>query len=209
MLKLRINWTVPNGGWRYPRFPERPVVDPSKDLIFGGDLPDLFKRVTEFRVSNNLDVVDIEARVMDYLCRVTNSDCVPAAQRKKGLRARGADVARFLYAMTMWMVKGGFVPQEEAEDRAETCASCEHNQPADDAGCLGCFGLASRVMTIIGDRRTRVDSALNFCNICGCSCAVQAFVPMEVLARVHKLEEFPPHCWKRKWVEAQKADAPQ
>lgn len=204
MLKLRTSWVTPQGGWRFPRFVDRPIADPN-NLIRGGDLPDLIRRVTEFRVANGMDIGDLPALVEDFMCRVSNADCVPLAPRKPGRKARGGDVARFLYAMTLWATKGGFVPQEEAEERAETCANCDRNQEIDDSKiCEGCFGFASRVLAIIGNRKTRVDSALKFCNECGCANSIQAFVPMEILARVHRLEDFPDHCWKKKWVEAQK-----
>lgn len=210
LLKLKYQNETPPGYWRFPRKPELSSSSDPRDFIWGGDLQDLIAKVHSYRVANGLDLGSPEQEVQDWICRNTGAQCLPANPPTPvpGRKARGADVARFMSAMVSWMKSNETVPQAEAESRAELCSNCIYNADVDDAGCLGCFGMAARVMTIIGDRNTRVSSALKFCNVCGCSNAVQAFVPMSVLAKAHKLEEFPldigcgVKCWKRAYADS-------
>lgn len=214
LLRLKNPAETPPGYWTYPRHPERPTTSDPNDFIWGGDLQNLVAKVHEFRVINGLPLGDPEAEIQDYICRTRGAQCVPANPAKPlpGRKARGGDVARFLSAMASWMENGGYVEQDEAERRAEICAGCQYNTPVDDAGCFGCFGLAARVMQVIGNRKTRLDGSLQFCGVCGCNNAVQAFVPMDVLAKAHKLEQFPEDiglpgqkipCWKREYADKQ------
>lgn len=187
------------------------MTDDPKDYIRGGDLQDLAHRVSGYRIINNLSLGDPESEIQDWLCRHTGAQCVPARRPAPmpGVKAKGAMVARFLNAMLQWMLRGGHVDQEEAERRAEICASCPFNVHIDDANCFGCFGFGEKVSKIIGNRRTRMEDSLHFCSLCGCSNAVSAFVPMDILARAHKLEEFPADigggipCWKRAFADSQ------
>lgn len=180
-------------------------------MIRGGDLPDLTHKVSTYRIINSLPLGDPEAEIQDWLCRNAGAACVPAKQvaPAPGAKANGAMVARFLNAMLQWMLHGGWVEQEEAERRAEICAGCPWNNYLDDAACFGCFGLSEKVLKIIGNRKTRLDDSLRFCSRCGCSNAVSVFVPMDILARAHKLEEFPDDvggqpCWKKAYADQTK-----
>lgn len=213
LLALKNRMETPPGYWKYPRNVDAPLTSDPKDWIIGGDFQDLIAKVNSFRISNGYPLGNPEAEIQDFICRTTGAQCVPAnpAKPMPGRKARGGDVARFLGAMASWMVSSAYVDQEEAERRAEICAGCAFNVPIDDSNCLGCFGLTARVMKVIGDRHTRMDGSLQFCGVCGCSNAVQAFVPMEVLAKAHKLEEFPTDvgdgktaCWKREYADRQK-----
>lgn len=205
MFALRNKMETPPGGWRFPR--------PDGSLITGGDVFDLAKKVSDYRIINNIPLGDPESEIQDFLCRQNpHPPCGPAnrPQPKPGVKAKGVMVARFLNAMAQWMVHGGHVEQEEAERRAEICAGCPWNTFLDDAACFGCFGLTEKVMKIIGNRKTRMDDSLRFCGLCGCSNAVSAFVPMDILARAHKLDEFPADvgggvpCWKRAYADQNK-----
>lgn len=214
ILKLRNPREVPPGYWRFPRNPSGPEPSDPQDFIWGGDFQNLIAKVHEYRVINSLPLGNPEEEIGDWLCRHTGAQCAPSNPPKPlpGVRASGSMVARFLSAMALWTVSSEKVDQEEAELRGETCSNCEHNADIDDQTCLGCFGLIGRIINIIGDRKTRVDSSLKNCNICGCVNAVQAFVPIEILGRVHNLSDFPTDigdgktkCWKRAWVDKQNA----
>jgi len=203
----------PPGYWRYPRYPDNddPSMPEERRFIRGGDFQDLVKRVTEFRIINSLPLGKPEEEIPDWICRHTEAACKPAnpAKQMPGMKARGGMVARFLWAMSAWMVHGGHVEQSEADRRSEICANCQFRTTMDDANCFGCFGLMAKVMAIIGNRKARFVNEEAFCGVCGCNCSVQAFVPLEILGRAHKLEEFPEDtgardengtpipCWKR------------
>lgn len=216
-LKLRNSAETPPGYFRFPMHPEswKPSDDPQKSLLFGGDIDDLTKKVLEFRITNGLQLGNIEEEIHDWLCRNTGARCRPAPPKDPlgWLRAKGDEIARFLKAMSIWAVNGGYVEQEEAEKRAETCASCRYNVLQDDSICFGCFGYLARVMQIIGNRTTRMNDSLKFCGICGCSNSVSVFVPLDVLGRAHRNLDFPDDigqvdadgkpvpCWKKVGVK--------
>lgn len=217
-LKIKNRWITPQGGWRYPRWPDKPLTGKYSDFIFGGTLDDLVVKIHEFRIINNLDLGDPAAEAMDFLCRSANGPkCAPAnpAKPMPGVKAKGAMVARFISAMIAWMQQGGGVVQEEAERRATICAGCCYNVPVDDVNCFGCFGLFSKIMQVIGDRKTKMDSLLQFCGHCGCSLKIVAFTPMEILNRSHPNADFPEDtgqvedgapipCWRRAAADTQK-----
>lgn len=221
LLKLRNEKLTPPGYWRVDKLFRTPSPGLASDYIYGGDLADLVKKVTEYRIANGLLLGDIDAQVQDWLCRNTEAQCRAAnpANKVQSRKAKGVDVARFLMAMAAWMKSDECVPQEEAERRASICSGCKFNVAIDDQACLGCFGLASRVLQVIGDRHTKFDSTLAHCAVCGCHTGVSAFVPMSILAKVHETEEFPDdtgqvepdgtptRCWKREWIDANKANA--
>lgn len=192
LLRLRNPMETPPGYFKYPRHPDRPITNDPKDYIIGGDLVNLIAKVSEFRIINRIPLGDVDAEVSDWLCRHSGAPCAPAKPRdmQPGRKARGGDVARFLKAAVEWIRSDEIVPQEEAERRAEACAGCKWNVLIDDASCLGCFGMAARIMQIIGQRRTRMNEVLKFCGRCGCSLPVVAFAPMQVLDRAHSNADF-------------------
>jgi hypothetical protein len=210
---------VPQGYWTVMRNFGPPSSNP-KDYIRGGDFGDLCKQVQEYRIANNLFIGDIEAEVQDWICRNRNAECRPAKPAKpinQGLHLTGTTIARFLATMAEWVAHSGTVDQEEAERRAVICAGCQHCVPAPASGCSGCFGLAARVMRVIGSRTTRMQHILRerFCGQCSCSLEILPFVPLKVLAKWHHMEESPEDtgqregekiigCWKRDWLEEQK-----
>lgn len=205
LLKLRNSRETPNGGFRFPRDPSSDRRD-EKAMIIGGDIGHLVERVSEYRIINQLPLGDVRAEVEDWLCRETGADCSPVRPRGfgAGLVVRGAELARFVAAMAAWWKTDEVVPQEEAERRAEICASCRYNQPLSDVSCAGCYGLAGRILGIIGERRTRMENNLQYCAICHCANTVQVFAPLAVLNRAHKLSDFPTdigdgvtECWKK------------
>lgn len=216
MLELRNRMRIPNGGWIFPRnwnWNGERYTDPIEDgkpPITGGDFPELVSRITEVRIVNNLPLGNAEAEAMDWICRHSGAPCAPPKPTGAPRRtARGMDVVTFLRAMKDWALSAEIVPQEEAERRAEICAGCNRQGEIDDGACLGCFGMIGRIMQIIGQRKTRVDAVLRFCTICGCSNALQCFLPISILHRAHRPTDFPEDtgqkdadgntvpCWKR------------
>jgi hypothetical protein len=94
-----------------------------------------------------------------------------------------------------------FVPQEEAEKRAEICAGCEFNMNI-AGSCGACADRLARALTIIGSRRTRLDDKLGACALCSCALRVAVHIPLEAqhagLSQELK-EDFRrvDYCWKR------------
>lgn len=211
LLKIRNTRETPAGYWRFEL--------PNGTLLYGGTLDDLVEKLHSFRINNNLDLGDPSAEIQDYLCRQTpGPKCVPANPAKPlpGVKASGGMVARFISAMIAWMKSDQAISQEEADERSELCGSCSFNAPIDDLACFGCFGILAKIAQVIGNRKTRLDSSLQHCSICGCSNAIQVWAPMDVLSRVHKFEDFPDNigindgngvpvkCWKKQYADAQK-----
>lgn len=211
LLTLKQLDITPPGYWRFPRhWPEaRDDLPPEQRYITGGDFADLVHKVTEFRIINQRPLGKPEEEIPDWICRNTEAACKPAAPAKlmPGVKASGWMVARFLKAMASWMINGGHVDDAEANRRAEICANCQWNTEIGDGACSGCFGLTARVMQVIGGRKTRFDDSLRFCGICGCSNAVSAYVPIDILSRAHNLNDFPVDCgngikcWKKEAAE--------
>jgi hypothetical protein len=207
LLTLKQLDVTPPGYWHFPRYPDADGDDipAERRYIIGGDFQDLVKRVAEFRIINSLPLGKPEEEISDWICRHTEAPCRPAnpPEAMPGRKARGADVARFLMAMGAWMKHGGHVSQEEADRRSETCGNCQFRTTIDDGACFGCFGLMAKVMAIIGNRKARFADEQSFCGVCGCNVAAQAWVPIDILARAHKLEDFPEDtgngtpCWKK------------
>lgn len=192
LLRLRNTMETPPGYWKFPRWPDRPLTNDPKDYIIGGDLVNLIAKVSEFRIINRMPLGDVDADVNDWICRNSGAPCAPAKPKdmQPGRKARGGDVAAFLRAAVEWIRPNEIVSQDEAEKRAEACAGCKWNVAIDDSSCLGCYGMAARVMRIIGQRKTRMDAILKFCGRCGCSLPVVAFAPMNVLDRAHSNADF-------------------
>jgi hypothetical protein len=87
-----------------------------------------------------------------------------------------------------------FVPQSEANRRAEICAGCPMNRSI--AGCTPCRNLVSLVFNVIGNRRTPLDARLGACGVCGCSLSASVHIPLENFPAKPKYE-YPDWCWKK------------
>ena len=105
-----------------------------------------------------------------------------------------ATAARIL---TEWIGSGGDpVSREVASARADTCATCPHNQP----GAVLESGLAEAIREQDGLRRGHKltlanEGNLRSCNICGCYLKLKVWVPMRHLAPRTKMDDFPATCW--------------
>jgi len=206
LLKLSNPKITPPGYWRVDKDLRTPTPGEPSDYIYGGDLEDLCKKFSDYRISNNLQLGDTQAQVEDWICRNSASKCRPSNPPKPegDVKARGAMVAQFFRYMAQRFQSSEVVSQEEAERRAEICANCRFNVRVDDAGCVGCFGLAARIVALIGENKTKLDSSLFFCGICGCSNTVSVFAPLPVLEKIYNPADFPEDvngsgtpCWKR------------
>jgi len=215
LLRLKDSKITPPGYWKVDKHLRTPSPGNSTDYVYGGDLQDLCQKFAEYRIANNLQLGDTQAQVEDWICRNTQSQCRPAnPPRTEGdVKASGAMVVQFFRYMAARFRSSDIVTQEEAERRAEICANCRFNVRVDDAGCVGCFGLAARIAALIGDCRTKLDSSLFFCGICGCNNSVSVFAPLSVLEKIYNPADFPTDvngagvpCWKRDALPKENAD---
>lgn len=196
MLQIKQRDTTPPRGWDYQ-------VE-GGPLIEGGDFGELVLRVLDYNVKHGLPTDNLAAIVEDEICRRKGIKCAPPRPAPDGsTRTIGvADVWRFLFTMKTWMKNGTIVDQDEAERRAEICAGCRFQ--VTPTGCFGCSGILGTLFAIIGDRKTRMDHALQSCGICGCENRVSCWAPMHVLTQASPNLEYPADtdgngtpCWKR------------
>jgi hypothetical protein len=188
---------VPKGGWKYA------VLD-TNTVIQAGSIPELKRRVVQHMGANNLEIPkDILETIEDCACQnlETHRDhwCAkrgPAdlSSSRERPRWRASEILRFLKTVWEWGKMSGFqfVPMEEAERRAEICSRCPANTAV--SGCLGCTGVARLTNQIRGDRKTKFDTKLHACNVCGCELKVKVLVPLEVID--NRGLEYPKECWQ-------------
>ena len=133
---------------------------------------------------------------------------VAPAARKAGAiertlsRIRG--ISRGAATLAAWIGEGS-VPVAEfiANHRAEICAACPNNRPAEGFSDRITTSIAEaiRSQTIVKnalDLRTTTEDKLGMCDVCGCPLRLKVWVPLvNVLENTpaEELSQFPEHCW--------------
>jgi len=183
--------TIPPGGWRYTQ-PETGLE------IKGGDYYNLREAVRKHRQLNQLPCgPELDNQIQAQICERMGAEGRSAycrdAQRRAGegkTEIAFADVKHFL--STVSQIRH-FVPQAEAQRRAETCVSCPKNSPI--SGCTSCTNLIGLVFKVIGQRKTPLDQRLGACGVCGCSLTASVHIPLEAFPKQPHYE-YPEWCWK-------------
>lgn len=201
MLRLKDTATIPPGGWRY-------IHRETGAVIHGQTYRELIAAVVDFHKANNFPIgLLFESAVQDQMCRAIGEgmdqfcSAVPREHQAYPLTTRkigATEIKAFLKVMKEWAKTGEpMVSQEEAERRAEICASCPMNIEA--TGCRTCQGIAAYAAEIGGVRKTRLDSSLKTCSVCGCFLRVAISFPlapqMSILTDEQR-QAFPSFCWK-------------
>lgn len=104
-------------------------------------------------------------------------------------------------AIAEWLGNGGNVVEPEvAQQRANTCIECPHNESGDALTGVLADGVRNLLtwknkigLKVFGEHR------LGNCDICGCVLRLQIHEPLEdVKASMtqHEKEKLPQHCWK-------------
>lgn len=196
--------TPPPGGWYW--------VEPSTKRIFKHYARDaFFAEIREHRLRQGIPIEpDWMEAIEDEICRNHPHWGKEVCGRTERYGERRpislAAMQSFLNVMAHWItgiIRGRevFVPQEEAEKRAEICVTCDFNMNI-AGSCGACADRLARALAIIGSRRTRLDDKLGACGICSCALRVAVHVPLEAqhagLSQELK-EDFRrvDYCWKR------------
>lgn len=161
----------------------------------------LLDQVAKHRRSNNLPVpFNLSDIVAKQLCERQPEACVKREIKHNPNSKLDLNVAlRF----TRTLMSAGLkrVDQQEADRRAEICASCPDN--IEPQGCTPCrASVIKRVINLtVGDRQTTYDSELKSCKYCGCFNKAQVWFPLESLQKTitdAENQALPEHCWKKR-----------
>ena len=195
MLKVVNKVDVPRGGWTYK-------VEATGVTVNAGSINKLKQHVFAHLNANRIEIpAGLEDEIEDTACRNIGdgmgrwcAERTPELPKPGHSKWRAADVLRFLKTVTQWGLAGGFkfVPIEEAERRAEICATCPMNTLVQ--GCMGCGGVGTLVKMIRGSTRTSQDDKLHTCEVCGCFLQVKVLVPAGVIDNTGLA--YPSWCWQ-------------
>ena len=169
----------------------------------------LLGRVKAHYEDNNIPLPpDWKESVEDQLCRQLPAGWCRYEDGKEPAGAKSIVSAEgiikgitSLATMAIDKMKGKdvFVPQEEANRRAEICARCYNNMTTNFcAGCGAMQQITSLVAKVKGGRSTPLDSSLLTCGICGCRNEAIVHVDKKVLLSGEKpetTEARPDWCW--------------
>ena len=195
MLRIKDKNTVPPGGYRFTEPTTRCVLTAST-------MDGLIRAVCGYRKANGYgQSTDTRGEIEQQMCESfdphTRAFNCRDSEYPAPLTAVGwQHVASFIKVLAKFVTdRPEFVPQEEAERRAEICLVCPYNVPL--AGCGVCRAGIEEAMGFLGGRETSRDAGLRACGVCGCSNRAQVHIPLDVLrAGVRGDAKFPPNCWK-------------
>jgi hypothetical protein len=192
----------PNGEWK--------IKVPKTGTVFKHyDYSTIKKSYTKHCNANGIFLSPTwEEEFISEMCKQNKWDGCRKLTEKKIVRRKLSltAVLSFLNMMKAWAEstlsgKAAFVSQEEAEKRADACASCQFNVGL-HFSCGACMGAVLKLIHgILGKRKTSLDDRLGACMICSCSLKAAVHVPLEV-----QLKGLPPElqeefkkikdCWK-------------
>lgn len=172
-------------------------IDRDQSIHRGKDWSEVIARVKAYRKRNKIEPGDPDQEVHDQACQRNSNLChdenpeqIKTELRKTSMKGR---VLKWLSELRKLRSKRElqYVPEQEAKERAQICASCPNNTPY-PAGCGSCKAAvkASRE-EILGPRV--VDGRLNGCNVLGEDTATSAHVEQ---VRVNNAE-LPANCWRK------------
>jgi hypothetical protein len=204
-FKILDRNTPPPGGWYY--------VQPQSGRIFKHYAANaFFAEIRDHRLAQGYPIEpDWMEQIEDEICRSHPEWGREVCGRTERYGERRpislAAMQSFLNVMANWIFgifrgREIFVPQEEAEKRAEICASCDFNMNI-AGSCGACADKLARALEMIGgNRHTRLDDKLGACALCSCALRVAVHIPLEAqhagLSEELK-EDFRrvDYCWKR------------
>lgn len=192
--KIKEKNTTPPGGWRF-------LEMRSKMWHRSHSFQGLVQKVIQHREVNGYPPGNPEAEVEEFICDIEPGSCTKGLSKPPARAIKIQDVLRFTKTMAQHVWQGGeLVSQEEANRRAEICASCVYNVPTD--GCEGCHnpGISKAIKDMLGVKTTEHTDSLQTCWWCGCFNKVQIWFHINVLRKALEPEiqkDLPNHCWKK------------
>lgn len=205
MIEFEMNTSIsPSGGWK--------IKHPVTGVEFKHyDYNAIRKSYTSHSIANNVMLCpDWEEEFISEMCKQNphwGKSCIRTSMKNIEKRSLSLTaVLSFLNMMKNWALKSmsgkkAFVSQEEAERRADICASCPMNGEL-HFGCGACMaGVLSLIHSILGDRKTSRDNELGACLVCSCSLKAAIHIPVDVQQSGlpdHLKDDFKKikHCWK-------------
>lgn len=202
-LRLKIRDVVPyGGGYRYTFKEDGARVE-------GGNYDAWIARIRAHYERNNYPMPeDWKEQAEDQLCRLLPEGLCTYPDGSKpeffvNLQFNLHDAIHGTQVLGRWIASGfDLVPQEVAEERGRTCASCYANVHL--PGCGSCLGFANHVAQVVGvDKKLKSDPYLEgrSCAYCHCSSRANAWVPVEISkvgVSPEALEAMPSWCWKKR-----------
>lgn len=209
-MKLKNQLLAPPGGWKYQQ--------PETGLWLNAITEEtLLRKISQHRQNNNLPHVNppfetLAAEIEDCICRKMS----PRDQRRlcdDGIRyksgVRWEELLGFFKSNLKYFASGQEqVAQDEAERRANICATCPLNVPV--SGCAVCKESIKAYRNKIAKvTPTFEDCRLKACGVCGCDLKTIVHFPLETL-RAKGEHNFPDWCWqKRGGVNERDTQSPQ
>ncbi len=165
----------------------------------------LMNRIYDERRANGIPCgIEFEKEVEEALCRDYPAECEINDPRFPRHKARLGFSEIIAGTRLLLKVKLGNVPlvqQEEANRRANICATCPFNIEF-QRPCAGlCGELYSLVKSIIGAASVAGEERLRSCSLCGCFLGAAVWLPVDVQRSVltddQKMQfDNVPNCWK-------------
>jgi hypothetical protein len=153
--------------------------------------------------ANNREVPDdLEALMQNQLCQTLPPGwCMydDPSRPRPSVNLTFNDVAAGVKTFSRWILGGAkYVPQAEAERRAEICSRCYLN--VNVSGCSGCQEI---VKDVVRNKKTKLDAVLRACAVCKCLLAAKVHFPIETLDTENKKVQsmYPGFCWLNKRSE--------
>jgi hypothetical protein len=183
-------------------------TDPiTKVEVLGTHWEMLLNRIYDERKANGIPCgLGFEDEVELDLCRDYPAECElndPRFPKKRGWLSFHEIVAGTRALLKFKLAGSPLVAQEEAERRANICATCPFNVEF-QRPCAGlCGELNTLVQAIVGGRQTSNAGRLKSCQLCGCFIGAAIWIPVDIQREVltdAQREQFDnvDWCWKGK-----------
>lgn len=162
-------------------------------------LPENYQELIEDRICQRLDGNWCRHSLRDSKTgRIRKSPCRPSL---KQIIKGTISIAEILLAKIKGKEDQVFVSQEEADQRALICSRCPFNYAT--STCSTCDAMAEvtkQAAKAKGTRKTKYDSNLHNCCICGCRTEAIVHIDKEILNACNSekdMLQYPKWCWKR------------
>lgn len=190
---------VPPGGFHYTE------KHAGSEIRLTGDSVDtLAAAIEKYRLNNGIPLGDPKKDVVDYICGNWSHFC-NKTEFTGYLEPNVSTDATFLTRVSAWVTKlwnigaNNFVPEKEAQRRAEICKSCPLNQDF-RAGCKSCIQGTDRMVFLWSKGKTiphDLFHSLKGCRATGAHLQASVFANKQPEISEQEIAQLPAHCWRR------------